>query len=49
MLVLLSLAFLIAVIWLLARAREKGWLNLGDCPCCGQGKPCSRHDTHKKT
>ena len=35
--VLLTLAFLVAVVWLLAKAEEKGVLHTGGCPCCHQG------------
>ncbi|WP_294514157.1 hypothetical protein [uncultured Bilophila sp.] len=31
---LLTLVFLVAVVWLLARAEEKGLLHTGGCPCC---------------
>lgn len=35
--VLLTLAFLVAIVWLLAKAEEKGVLHTGGCPCCHQG------------
>lgn len=34
--VLLALAFLVAVVWLLAKAEEKGVLHTGGCPCCSR-------------
>lgn len=34
--VLLTLAFLVAVVWLLVKAEEKGVLHTGGCPCCHQ-------------
>ena len=36
--VLLALAFLVAVVWLLAKAEEKGALHTGGCPCCSRGR-----------
>ena len=39
--VLLALAFLVAVVWLLAMAEENGALHPGGCPCCSRG----RHET----
>ncbi|WP_255344682.1 MULTISPECIES: hypothetical protein [Bilophila] len=36
--VLLTLAFLVAVVWLLVKAEEKGVLHTGGCPCCNQGR-----------
>lgn len=35
---LLTLVFLVAVVWLLARAEEKGVLHIGGCPYCHQGR-----------
>ena len=36
--VLLTLAFLVAVVWLLVKAEEKGVLHTGGCPCSHQGR-----------
>ncbi len=32
--VLLALVFLVVVVWLLAKAEEKGALHISGCPCC---------------
>lgn len=34
--VLLTFAFLVAIVWLLAKAEEKGMLHTSGCPCCHQ-------------